>query len=316
MTPGDEWRGLDAGTRRAVQRNARHLQAHPDPRVSAVAARYARAALDGTRRWVRWLVIVVAVLACGIGAFSGVWSPRVSTGVITALVVMVIIVVPMLRVSLLSKMEMANKLALAPADGGAPASAEGTATTRRQEALAGQDLVVKYNRGQVLRLLGLLFGMGCFFLAYGLLMRTDTPERWFFWLSGALLIALAVTAAVRALLWGLLRPILTLDAGGVHLPRYGYTLPWAELAEVRLIPLPSPRRRRRRRPVAIVAFVPADPDAALREIRAKGGARQFEKSSRLYGTPLTLADSLMDQTADQIATAASAFAPTVPVSRY
>ena len=46
-----------------------------------------------------------------------------------------------------------------------------------------------------------------------------------------------------------------------------------------------------------------------------GGARQFEKSWRLYGTPLTLADSLMDQTADKIAAAASAFAP-VPVSRY
>jgi hypothetical protein len=39
------------------------------------------------------------------------------------------------------------------------------------------------------------------------------------------------------------------------------------------------------------------------------------RMARLYGTPLTLADSLMDQTADQIATAASAFA-TVPVSRY
>jgi hypothetical protein len=262
----------------------------------------------------RWLVIVIAVLACGIGAFSGVWSPRVSTGVVTALVAVAIIVVPMLRVSLLSKMEMANKMALAPAEGGAPASAEGTATTRGQPALAGQDLVVKYNRGQVLRLLGLLFAMGCFLLAYGLLMRTDTPERWFFWLSGALLIALAVTAAVRALRWGLLRPLLTLDAGGVHMPRYDYTLPWAELTEVRLIPLPNPSRRRRR-PVAIVAFVPADPDAAVREVRAKGGARQFEKSWRLYGTPLTLADSLMDQTADQIAAAASAFAP-VPVSRY
>jgi hypothetical protein len=282
--------------------------------VSAVAERYARAALDGTRRRVRWLVIVVAVVACGIGGFSEFWSPGVSTGVVTALVVMAIIVVPMLRLSLLSKMEMANKMALAPADGGAPASAEGTATTRGQQALAGQDLVVKYNPGRVLRLLGLLFGIGCFLLAYGLLIRTDTLERWFFWLCGAFLIGLAVTAAVRALCWGLLRPLLTLDAGGVHLPRYDYTLPWAELTEVRLIPLPNPRRRRRR-PVAIVAFVPADPDAALREVRAMGGARQFKKSWRLYGTPLTLADSLMDQTAEQIAAAASAFA-SVPVRRY
>ena len=314
ITPRSEWRGLDSQTRHAVARNARQLRAHPDPRVSAVAERYARHALDQARRRVRWLVIVVAVLACGIGAFSGVWSPGVSTGFVTALVVMAIIVVPMLRVSLLSKMEMANKMALAPADGGAPASAEVTATTRPPQALAGQDLVVKYNPGRVLRLLGLLFGVGCFFLAYGLLMRTDTPERWFVWLSGALLIALAVTATVRALRWGLLRPLLTLDAGGVHMPRYGYTLPWAELTEVRLIPLPNPSHRRRR-PVAIVAFVPADPDAALREVRAQGGARQFEKSWRLYGTPLTLADSLMDQTADQIAAAASAFA-TVPVSRY
>ena len=319
ITPRGEWRGLDPETRRAVKRNARQLRPHPDPRVAAVAEGHARNALGRARRRTRWMVAIIAGLAAGVGASIGFWSPGVSTGVVmvvTMVAVMAIILVPILRVSLLAKMEMANKMALAPAGAPAPAPASQESIPEPgEQAPAGQDLAVRYNRGRVVRQLGLLFGLGCLFLAYGLLTpTTDTTERWLLVFFSALLIALAVIGAVRVLRWGLRRPILTLDAAGVHMPRYRYTLPWPELAEVRLIPMQASRRARRQ-PTTIIAFVPADPQAALRALRANGAGRRFGKSCQLYGTPLTLADRLMDQPASQIAAAASAFAP-VPVSRY
>jgi hypothetical protein len=263
------------------------------------------------------VLVVAAGVVAGLSGFIGASSPGVNTGVVTAVtivLVMAIVVGPMTRVRLLSKMEMANKMALAPADAGAHARAEGTDTVREQRTLAKQDLVVKYKRGRVLRLLGLPFGMACLLLAYALLMPIATADRLFLGFCSAMLIAFVVMGAAQVLRWGLGRPILTLDAEGVHMPRYSYTLPWADLAEVRLIPVRNASRRRRQ-PAAIVAFMPADPEATVRELRAKGGPRRFEKSCRLYGTPLTIADRLMDQTADQITAAASALAP-VPVRRY
>ena len=314
MTPRSEWRALDPETRRAVQRNARQLRPHPDPRVAAVAERYARQAVLGARGRLRWTMAVIAGLAAGVGVSIGIWSPGVNAGVVTVatvLVVMAIAVVPVLRVNLLLKIEMANKMALAPA--GAPAGAEGTPAPE-EWVPAGRELAVRYNRGRVLRQLGPLFGMGCVFLVYGLLVTNAAAgARFLLVVFSSLLIALALLAAIRVLRWGLRRPILRLDAGGVHMPRYRYTLPWPEMAEVRLIPLRAFRRGRQ--PATIIAFVPADPQAAVRALRANGAGRRLEKSCRLYGTPLTLVDRMMDQPADRITAAATAWAP-VPVRQY
>ncbi len=301
--------------------------------MAAVAERYARHAVARARRRTKWVVALLAGLAAAAGASIGAWSPRVNTGlatVIALLLVFAIVLAPMLRVSLLSKMEMANKMALAPAgygapaggygapaDYGAPAGAQGTATIRGQQAPAGQELTVKYNRGRVSRQLGLLFGLGCLGLAYGSLAdNTIAAERLVLVLFSVFLIALAVLGAISVLRWGLRRPILTLDADGVHMPRYRYTLPWPELAEVRLIPLQGSRRGRRQA-TTIVAFVPADPQASLRALQGNGAGRRFEKSCQLYGTPITIADRMIDKPAEQITAAASAFAPVpVPVRQY
>ncbi|MCW2932772.1 MAG: hypothetical protein JWM19_3734, partial [Actinomycetia bacterium] len=49
-TPLDEWQSLDVPTRSAALAHARTLTPHPDPAVSAIAARYARDVLDRRQR--------------------------------------------------------------------------------------------------------------------------------------------------------------------------------------------------------------------------------------------------------------------------
>jgi hypothetical protein len=287
--------------------------------VAAVAQQHARAALDWwTRPRIRWLsaaaATLLAILAIVVGVLASVASNDFVAAVILVLVVAIVTVRP-LKIRSLTMMEMANTLALPPVSDRYSVGAQDSAVAPGQEAGPGnRDLALRYDRGRVLRQLGILFVFGCLILAIAWL-TPGAVERGFFVFLGVFLIGLTVLAAVRAQRWGLRRPILTLDADGMHMPRYGYTLPWAELTEVRLIPLRYPNRRGRQRPIVIVAFVPADSEAALRELRAKGAPRRFEKSRRLYGTPLTIADQLMDQTAGQIAAAASSFAP-VPVRQY
>jgi hypothetical protein len=287
-----------------------------------VAEAYARQAVRGVRGRLRWTMAAIGGVASGVGVSVWIWSRGAGADVVTVAAVLVFlacVAVPVLRVSLLLKVEMANKMALAPAGAPAPAPAPAPASPEGTPAPgdwapAGRELAVRYRWGRILRQLGPLFGIGCLFLVYGLLIPNPVTASLLVLVPSSLLIAVTVLAAIRVLRWGLRRPILRLDADGVHIPRYRYTLPWPELAEVRLIPLRA-FRRGGGQPTMIVAFVPADPQAALRALRANGGGRRLEKSCRLYGTPLTLADRLTDQPADQITAAASAFAP-VPVSRY
>ena len=286
-----------------------------------MAERHARQAIEAwSQYWVRWGLGVVGglvVLAALVAGFSLSTMSAWLTPVVSAVALVLILAIAALRprrVALLTRMELANKQALARAASDGPARGEGTATAPRQEPLAKRDLAVSYDRGRVLRRLGAHLGFACFFLAYVWLVPVTTGRLIFGFLS-AWQLAVAVAGAVRVLRWGPPgRPIIRLDADGVHVPRYGYTLPWAELAEVRLITLRT-RRLQRGRPAVIVGFMPADPEAMLRELRAKGMGRRLERESRLHGTALWLADRLLGQTADQIAAAASAWAP-VPVNRY
>ena len=303
-TPRDEWRELGAGIRRAVQRNARHSQAHPDLRVAAVAQQYAGDALDRwSGRWARALWFAALALLFLYGAAVGYSRARAGRGAVLAVVLLLLLaisVLPVLRARSLARMELANRLALAPA-----AMASGP------QARARRVLVIGYDRDRALRGLALPLVVGCLLQAAAWLV----PNVFVAAVSG-LLIVLTVAAAVRVLRRGPPgRPILRLDDRGVQIPQLGYTLPWTELAEVRLIPRHAAVRRDRGRPAVVVAFVTGDPEAALRELRVKGGGREFERARRVYGTPLAIDDQFKDEVADEIAATASAWAP-VPVSRY
>jgi hypothetical protein len=323
VTPRDDWLALDPQVRKAVRQNARRLRAHPDPGVAAAAERYARHVLDGRpgRRAMRLLtVFVVAGVLGGLVAWSSSAGGQGTAGTTVlaslGLVFLAAVIIRQLRVALLHRMDLVGRLALVPAAVGGPADGQGGAdafTLPAHESAATLDVVVRYDRGRVLRQLGLALGLACVEQAVALWLAVPAALVLFESLT-VVMIVLAVMLAVRVLRWGPPgRPVLQLDASGLHLPRYRYTLPWAQLAEIRLIPLHI--RRRHGQPTVIVSFLPADPGAALRDLRSKGAGRRLEKTSRLYGTPLSFADQLMDQTAEQIAAAATRFAA-VPVRRY
>ena len=194
-TPNDEWRALRPATRRVVWRNARRLRAHPDPAVSAVAARYARWYLDA-RTWharTQWLAIGlmladIMVAAAVIGWLSG--GPAASRPStlekdliwLAAVVIAAAILLPYaarkVRIIRLYRLELANRLAqqgVAAAVGAGPLpGAAGLAPA------AGRDLSVRYDRRRVLRqgswVLGIVGCMAVILVGQGLSAGVDAAR--------------------------------------------------------------------------------------------------------------------------------------------
>ncbi len=267
----------------------------------------------------------VAGVVAGIGLTVATVAGGASTIPVTAIMMVLFLAVAptsALRMRLLTRIELASRRAVAlsrAADDdlarGAVLTPDERAALIAQQTLAAGDLAVGFDRVRILRQQGLIFGLGAILEALAWAPGTGGAERAYLVFLGAMMIVPVALGAVRIARWGSRkRPVMRLDDRGLHMPRYRYTLPWAELAEVRLVPLRAIRRRGGQ-PIMIVAFVPADAEAAVRELRANGGGRRFEQSWRLHGTPLTIADRLMTQTAEQIAATASAFAA-LPVRRY
>ena len=334
-TPNDEWRALSPETRRVVWRNARRYRAHPDPAVSAVAARYARWYLDArtwqarTQRLALGVVILDVLVAAGVLGWlsGGPVADRPSTLEKTliwlvAVVIAVAVVLPYAmrkgRIIRRYRLELANKLTLesvAVAAGAGPlrsAAAPAPAT--------GRELSVRYDRRRVLRqsawLLGLLGCMAIVLVDQGLsagITVTFDALCAFLVVFGLLVVAPHVVLLVRWVLPG--RPIVELDADGVHMASIACHVPWDALAEVRLVPVRYAKRGAQG--AVVVAFVPQDPPALVAAITgvSRPRRRRLERSLRVYGTPMSISDNVIDHPAEQIAAAAAAFAA-VPVRRY
>jgi hypothetical protein len=181
-----------------------------------------------------------------------------------------------------------------------------------------RDLSVRYDKRWFARqwVWALAFeGVMVAWLAIGGLSASDVTS-WIPAMAGAvfllLLVPRLVVLQVRWVSPG--RPVLVLDADGVHLPSIACDLPWDLLAEVRLIPMRNVRRQGKG--AMMVAFVPQNPSAVLNALPASGGLRtRMERSLRMHGTPLTVCDNTMDHEGEEIAAAAAAFTG-VPVRRY
>jgi hypothetical protein len=331
-TPNDEWRALAPEARRVAWRNARHLRAHPDPVVSAIAARHARCYLDA-RTWharAQWLAIglfLADVLVTGavLGWLSGgpaagrpselerslIWLAAVLIGV----AVMAPYAARKVRIIRLYRLELANRLTLG---GVAPAGDAATWPPAGGEAVAaGGELSVRYDKRRVLRQCAWVLAIaGCMVvILVGQGLSTGvTPEFGalcgFFAVFGLLLVVPQVVLLARWVLPG--RPVVKLDAGGVHMPSIACDLPWDLLAEVRLVPVRYARRGGQG--ATVIAFVPRDP-AVLAAIAGSRGRKRLARSLRVYGTPMSVSDGLIDHSAEQVAAAAAAFAAR-PVRRY
>jgi hypothetical protein len=343
--PRDDWQRLDPEVRRIVRRNARRLRPHPDPSVSAVAARYARSYLDAPQRArerrlgliafaVVLLIVILTTMALSWASSGPAWCNVGAVGkpviVVSGFTAVAVILFPFSvfkgRTSRLVRIEAVNKLAL----GGSLVDDEADDEVGAAPAVAGFEpsasasLAVRYEPRRVMRAVVRLLVPMCLVVALAVV----------WWTSGGLaglshdvallafctaviafpvlVLAFACAVLVRAALTR--RLLLALDADGLHLPDIACTLPWAELAEVRLI---STRYGRRNgKPAVILAFVPRDPAGVLSSIRSTGRRRQrLEKSLQVHGTPLAIVDHLADHAAAEIATAVGAFTP-VAVRRY
>ena len=97
------------------------------------------------------------------------------------------------------------------------------------------------------------------------------------------------------------------------MPSIACDLPWDAVAEVRLVPVRYSRRGDQG--AVVIAFVPLDPPAVLGASGARGQRRKrLERSLRVYGTPMSVSDGVLDHTGEQVAAAAAALAA-VPVRR-
>jgi hypothetical protein len=334
-TPQAEWGALGPAIRRAVWKNARHFRAHPDPAVSAVAARYARWYLDA-RTWhtrAQWLAlglvltdVFVAVVA--LGWFSG--SPaqdrpstaektviKIASAIAITLAILAPYAVRKVRIIRLYRLELVSRPVLQSV--AAASRTEVRPPMAGRAPAAGQDMSVRYDRRRVLRLCAWAFLFPCFLLVIVIGQ----------WLSGPgitpLFVALCGFLAVLGLRivvpcgWLLVRwvlpgrPVLELDTAGLHLHSIECDLPWTSLAEIRLVPLRYARHGKQG--AVMVVFIPQAPSAVLAAIPVAGRRRKrLERSLRVYDTPLTISDNLIDHSGEQLAAAAAAFAA-VPVRR-
>jgi len=318
---------------------ARDYKPHPDPAVSAIALRYARWYLDArTRRGRRqYLAIglaiaVIVAAAVVLGWFSGgPAAGRPSAGekdlvwlaaTLVAAAILITSAARKTRLMRVYRLELANKpmvdAAVWASAGDAARSTTRPSTTGATPA-TGQELNVRYDRRRVMRrsarLLLIVFFTSAAIAGEGLSDSFAAPI--FFVVCGflvglmALMIVPQVMMLVRWVLPG--RPLLVLDSGGVHLPSISCDLPWDLLTEVRLTPMRYGRRGDQE--ALVVAFVPQDPSAVLAAIPGGGRRRdRLERSVRVYGTPLSVRDKVIDHSGEQIAAAATSFAA-VPVRR-
>ena len=310
-----------------------------------MAARYARSYLDAPQRareQRQGLIAFAAILLVAFFMFvafgwasSGPVESRagvteqaviVASGFAAMAVLLLPLIVRRVRIARSFRIETANRLALGGslADGemeAAPAVI-GPAVTGR-EPFAGAGVAVRYEPRRVMRAVAPLLVLTCFagavdWAAFGALTGVGHVNAAVLALLTAftafLILALAplVTLLVRSVAKP--RPFVTMDPGGLHLPLVACTLPWAELAEVRLISMRYARRSGQR--AVILAFVPRDPAGVLSSLRATGRLRRrMEKSLQVHGTPLAIADSLADHSGAEIAAAVGRFTA-VAVRRY
>lgn len=319
-TARDEWASLDRQTRREVKRNARRLRPHPDPAVSASAARHARDTLDRTSRKALIIRLVAPVVLYLIlvriltgldtsGTTAGVDIVVMAAGFLACAGFVAHALTGLRRFRLLTRITMANWLA-----------PDATTLQPAPAPAAGNDsLAVRYVPRKVLSALAVSAAVTCVAVGFWVFEAAS----WHGLARTVIIVILAVVAlafltTIAGQAWTLARwalpgrPVADLDPGSAHLNSLGVAVPWSAISEIGLFTV----RAALGRPVAVVGLGCPDPDAVLKGARLSWPRRRMMKrSARIYGTPFAISASMTDQTGERIACAASGFAD-APVRRH
>ncbi len=290
------WRELPKETRRRL------LDGEPagDPQTTMIAVGYARAMLSRTALHLRLALLaifIVTLVPIEWGLIAAHWSGTVMVlwGVAAFCAFIPVARWHRRRAIRLMRMERANSGPLWTAPLSPPVVP-----------VPAGPLVIRTRPKALVRLYTAILLITC--IGPVLLLTAGTsPPVIALTIADLALLARVGYVAARARPW---LPVMVLDHNGVHLPAQGVCTPWPEITEIRITPIhgrrPSPRQ--------VVAFMTPDPQRAMSAWRGPQ-IRRGRLSIRIHGTPLSIADSLLTHTAEEIAAYATAFTP-APLRRF
>jgi hypothetical protein len=298
------------------------MRPHPDPAVSAIAARYAREVLDRTSRKALIIRLVAPAVAYLIlarvltgldtsGTAAGVNIVVLVAGFLACAGFMVHAWTGLRRVRLLTRIKMANWLA--------PGATTVQPTPSEEPPAAGESLAVRYAPRKVGAVLALSVAVTCVAVGFWVFEAAS----WSGLARTVIIVILVVIAAIFLMTiaghaWTLARwalpgrPVADLDSDGARLHGAAFVVPWRAVSEIGLFSV----RAALGRPVGVVGLKCEDPAAVLDGTRLSWTRRRrMRRSARIYGTPFSISTALTDQSADRIAAVASGFAG-APVRRH
>lgn len=302
------WKNLDAATRKHLMSGTPAA----DPMAALVAVGYARTVLSRSRwrylaiRLGLYIVLVFGLTLLEVSVFH-THNPLPRYLAIAALIGLLLYW--RRRRTALLKMEIANAAVLWPVD-----KAQEVPETR--EAPEAQDrapeipdttysATVRYRRTPI------LVGWGFVILLWLITITAQSPASIFTGVLGGIFTVLMVLNFLNGARPGAIA--LHMDASGVTAPALGISLPWPEITELRIVPNQNANGTITRQR-DFVAFVPADPQAAVAGLRGRR-ARMGRNLIKAYGSPLALTDRMVDSTIEDILGDARRFTK-APVRAY
>ena len=312
----DAWKQLDRRTRRALLRSA---AAHPDPSVAAVAVGYARTNLGG-RWWLRSLRAVwFAPVAFGVATLLVVsdsvqrWPQLSALVSASCAVAFVWDVVRLTRLRLaLIRMENANAPSLLAGEAATSANARAEPAGVGVGVGVGESLTVRYSG----KTLGRWYAGAAvpWVAAVAVSLIAEEPALYVPAITVAILLTLVLAYLAILAIVGLRpgRGAAVLDREGISSPFLDVRVGWQEVAEVRVLPQRTTARKKTHH--RVVAFVLGDPEPVL-ERMGRGKAKGARLDLRYFGSPLSLADHMLDHSVEEIAAAVQNLT-SVPVRRF